>query len=72
MVSILQNTSNLFNVVDEGVAVLIPVSFKSVLIRELVTAELQCDLKTVAAEVVEILHTCKETGNQKRAIMMLS
>lgn len=58
----LESTTDLLDVVDEGVAVLLPVGLERVLTGELVTAELQSDLKTVAAEVVEILHTCKGSG----------
>lgn len=48
--------SYLLNVVDKRVAVLLPVGFECVLTGEFVTAELQGDLKTVTAEVVEVLH----------------
>lgn len=50
----------LLDVVDQRVAVLLPVGLQRVLIGELVTTELQGDLKAVAAEVVEILHPCSE------------
>lgn len=48
----------LLNVADQWVAVLVPVGLERVLAGELVAAELQSDLKAVAAEVVEILHSC--------------
>lgn len=48
----------LLDVVDQRVAVLVPVVLERFLVGELVTAELQSDLKAVAAEVVEILHSC--------------
>lgn len=51
----------LLNVADQGVAVLVPVGLERVLVGELITAELQRDLKAVAAEVVEILHPCGRT-----------
>lgn len=47
----------LLNVVDQWVAILLPVGLERLLTGELVTAELQSDLKAVAAEVVEILHS---------------
>lgn len=48
----------LLDVVNQRVSVLLPVGLECVLIGELVTTELQSDLKAVAAEVVEILHSC--------------
>lgn len=57
----------LLDVVDQWVAVLLPVALECVLIGELVTAELQSDLKTVAAEVVEILHPCN--GSVKKELL---
>ena len=72
----------LLDVVDQRVAVLIPVVLERVLIGELVTAELQSDLKAVAAEVVEILHSCnwsqregqtltRERGRKQRCCLVL-
>lgn len=55
----------LLDVVDQGVAVLLPVVLQCVLIGELVAAELQGDFKAVAAEVVEILHSCNVTVTEK-------
>lgn len=55
------NTStntHLCDIVDEGVAVLVPVHFECVLQGKLVTAQFQRDLKTVAAQIVKVLHTC--------------
>lgn len=48
----------LLDVADQRVAVLVPVALERVLVGELIAAELQRDLKAVAAEVVEILHPC--------------
>lgn len=45
---------------------MLPVVLQCVLIGELVAAELQGDLKAVAAEVVEILHSCIVTVTEKR------
>lgn len=56
----------LFDVVDERVAVLLPVALQRFLIGELVAAELQSDLETVAAEIVEILHSCKPQRERKQ------
>lgn len=58
----------LLNVVDQRVAVLLPVVLERVLVRELVTTELQSDFKAVAAEVVEILHSCHEIFRKKERI----
>lgn len=52
-----QISADLLDVVDEGVAVLLPVGLQRVFTGELVAAELQSDLKAVAAEVIEVLHT---------------
>lgn len=53
-----QISADLLDVVDQGVAVLLPVGLQCVFTGELVTAELQSDLKAVAAQVIEVLHTC--------------
>lgn len=55
----------LLDVTDERIAVLLPVGLKHVLVGELVAAELQSDLETVAAEIVEILHSCNGSVKQQ-------
>ena len=50
------------NVVVEGVLVVLPVLRKLCCWRELITAQLQGDLKTVGGQVVEVLHTCNIHG----------
>lgn len=62
----------LLDVVDQWVAVLLPVVLQCVLIGKLVAAELQGDLKAVAAEVVEILHSCNDTVREKANVWWLS
>jgi len=47
----------LLYVADEWVAVLVPVLLEWILRRKLITAQLQSDLKTITAQIVEVLHT---------------
>ena len=56
--------SYLFDIADQRVAVLVPVGLEHVLAGEFITAELQSDLKTVAAQVVEILHAWSQTNTE--------
>lgn len=56
-----QSDANLLDVADEGVTVLLPVAFQCIFIGKLITAQLQSNLKTVAAQIVEILHPCNKT-----------
>lgn len=58
----------LLDVADQRVAVLVPVGLERVLVGELVAAELQSDLKAVAAEVVEVLHPCGGRKGGKRVV----
>lgn len=47
----------LLYIADQWVAVLVPVLLEWVLRRKLITAQLQSDLKTITAQIVEVLHT---------------
>ena len=51
----------LLNVANEGVFVILPVVLQSLFRWKLFTAKLHSDLKAVAAEVIEILHSCQNT-----------
>lgn len=51
----------LLHVADEGVFVVFPVAFESLFRRELLTAELHSDLETVAAQIIEVLHSYTST-----------
>ena len=48
----------LLQVADEGVFVIFPVAFESLFRWELLTAKLHSDLEAVAAQVIEVLHSC--------------
>ena len=51
----------LMNVANEGVFVILPVVLQSLFRWKLFTAKLHSNLKAVAAEVIEILHSCQNT-----------
>ena len=51
----------LLHVADEGVFVVFPVAFESLFRWELLTAELHSDLEAVAAQIIEVLHSCTST-----------
>ena len=50
----------LLNVANEGVFVIFPVALQSLFRWKLFTAKLHGNLKAVAAEVIEILHSCQK------------
>lgn len=56
----------LLQVVDEGVFVIFPVAFESLFRWELLTAKLHSDLKAVAAQVIEVLHSCPSSKKSVR------
>lgn len=51
----------LLQVTDEWVSVILPVALQCLFRWKLLTAELHGDLKAVAAEVIEVLHSCQNT-----------
>lgn len=64
--------THLYDIVDEGVAVLVPVHFECVFQWKLVTAQLQCDLKTVTAQIVKVLHAWGRKKKKGHVIWVLS
>lgn len=59
----------LLNVIYKRVLVVLPVAFQSFFRWEFFTAKLHCDFKAVAAEVIEILHSCNA---RKEAVLHLA
>lgn len=51
----------LLEVANKGVFVILPVALQSLFRWKLFTAKLHGDLETVAAEVIEVLHSCQGT-----------
>lgn len=51
----------LLEVANKGVFIFLPVAFQSLFRWKLFTAKLHGDLETVAAEVIEVLHSCQGT-----------
>lgn len=54
----------LLQVADEGVFVIFPVAFESLFRWELLTTQLHGDLEAVAAQVIEVLHSCPSTKGE--------
>lgn len=59
----------LLEVANKGVFVILPVALQSVFRWKLFTAKLHGDLETVAAEVIEVLHSCQGTKWKVRIYM---
>lgn len=51
----------LLDVANEGVFVILPVALQSLFRWKLFTTKLHSNLKAVAAEVIEVLHSCQNT-----------
>lgn len=51
----------LLKVTNKGVFVILPVALQSLFRWKLFTAKLHGDLKAVAAQVIEVLHSCQNT-----------
>lgn len=51
----------LLKVANKGVFVILPVALQSLFRRKLFAAELHGDLEAVAAQVIEVLHSCQDT-----------
>lgn len=54
-------TVYLLKVANEGIFVILPVALQGLFRWKLFTAKLHSDLETVAAEVIEVLHSCQST-----------
>lgn len=56
-----ENWVYLLKIANEGVFVIFPVALQSLFRWKLFTAKLHSDLEAIAAEVIEVLHSCQDT-----------